>query len=60
MSQNVKSLLVEREGYVRRGLTNRVAQVDAELARLGFAVESDAEAEPEVEAAARRPGRKRA
>lgn len=49
MSQNVKSLLVEREGYVRAGKLNRVAQVDEQLALLGFAVESDVE--PEVEAA---------
>jgi hypothetical protein len=56
MSQNVASLLVEREGYVRRGLANRVAQVDEQLARLGFAVES--EAEPEVEVATKRRTRK--
>lgn len=39
---DVEALLAEREGYVRRGLSNRVAQVDAELARLGVAVSSDA------------------
>jgi hypothetical protein len=55
MSDNVESLLREREGYVNRGLANRVAQVDAQLERLGFKVE----AEPEVEAAAKRPARKR-
>ncbi|MGW6915559.1 hypothetical protein ACWGB8_17330 [Kitasatospora sp. NPDC054939] len=31
----VPALLVERAGYVARGLADRVAQVDAELARLG-------------------------
>lgn len=56
MSQNVKSLLVEREGYVNRGLMNRVAQVDEQLARLGFAVED--ETEPEVEVATKRRTRK--
>lgn len=56
MSLNVESLLEERRGYVLRGLTNRVAQVDAQLELLGFAVE----AETEVEAAARPSGRKRA
>lgn len=30
-----QALLEEREGYVRRGLADRVAAVDAELARLG-------------------------
>jgi hypothetical protein len=31
----VAALLVERRGYVMRGLPDRVAQVDAELARYG-------------------------
>lgn len=43
---DVESLLREREGYVRRGLKDRVAQVDAELARHGFAVEETADAGP--------------
>lgn len=34
----VDALLVEREGYVRRGLRNRVAEVDAEIARLSGGV----------------------
>ena len=33
----VQALKDEREGYVRRGLTDRVAQVDAELARFDAA-----------------------
>ena len=33
----VRALKEEREGYVRRGLKDRVAQVDAELARFGAA-----------------------
>jgi hypothetical protein len=35
----VQALLAEREGYVRRGLKDRVAQVDAQLARFGIAVD---------------------
>jgi hypothetical protein len=35
---DVDALLAEREGYVRRGLSNRVAQVDAALARFGVVV----------------------
>jgi hypothetical protein len=31
-----RALLREREGYLRRGLSGRVAAVDAELARLGY------------------------
>lgn len=37
----VEALLREREGYVVRGRKDRVAQVDAELKRLGFAVETE-------------------
>lgn len=37
----VEALLFEREGYLRRGLRDRVAQVDRELARLGFHVTDD-------------------
>lgn len=36
MSTPIDSLLVEREGYVRRGLPDRVALVDVELARHGY------------------------
>jgi hypothetical protein len=67
VSQNVKSLLEERRGYVARGLKDRIAQVDAQLARLGFVVE-DEPAAPAVETAdagpaettAKPSGRKRA
>lgn len=38
---SVRALLHERDGYVRAGKTDRVAQVDAELARLGFAADDD-------------------
>lgn len=36
MNQNIESLLVERAGYERRGLPDRVKQVDAQLRELGF------------------------
>ena len=32
----IRAYLAEREAYARRGLTSRVADVDAELARLGY------------------------
>jgi len=32
----IKALLAEREGYVRYGLPDRVALVDAELAKVGY------------------------
>jgi hypothetical protein len=44
----VRALRHEREGYVKRGLSDRVAQVDAELVRLGAL-------EPSPPAAKRRP-----
>lgn len=43
----VQDLLFEREGYVLRGLTDRVAQVDAQLAAFGVGVE-DAPSAPEA------------
>jgi hypothetical protein len=45
----VAALLRERDGYVKRGLPDRVAQVDAELARRGYvgpAVVADPESTP--------------
>lgn len=42
----IAALLRERDGYQRRGLDDRVAQVDAQLAFLGY--EPDAEPGPEV------------
>lgn len=37
--QLVAALLREREGYVMRGLSDRIAQVDAALEAAGFAAE---------------------
>jgi len=39
-SKEVQALLTEREGYVRRGLKNRVKAVDEALKAYGIAVES--------------------
>jgi len=35
-SKYINALLIERLGYERRGLTDRVAMVDAELRELGY------------------------
>lgn len=53
MSKEIASLLVEREGYVRRGKKDRVKQVDDALASLGHrvAVKESATIEPEAERA---------
>ncbi len=36
MNKQIEALLVEREGYVRRGLKDRVKAVDAALRELDF------------------------
>lgn len=36
MSALIKALLNERDGYIRRGLKDRVKQVDEVLASLGY------------------------
>lgn len=49
----VEALLEERAGYERYGRTDRVAQVDAELARYNVAVDDAAAAsDPELDALA--------
>lgn len=51
----VVALLAEREGYLRRGLKNRVAEVDKALQKHNIAVDDKVEVaavEPEVEVAA--------
>jgi len=61
----VAALIEERRGYVVRGLADRVAQVDAELARFGVAVDDAAGnveyavVTPKVETAVKRHGRSR-
>jgi len=53
MSKEIASLLVERAGYVQRGLKDRVKQVDDALASLDHrvAVKESATIEPEAERA---------
>lgn len=53
MSKHIESLLVERAGYVQRGLKDRVKQVDDALSSLGHrvAVKESATIEPEAERA---------
>jgi hypothetical protein len=60
-SKEIAALLNEREGYLRRGLAKRVADVDAALAALGHKTQARAEAatiEPEAERAALPKARK--
>lgn len=40
-SSYAEGLLVERQGYKDRGLDDRVAEVDAELAKVGVSVDAD-------------------
>lgn len=56
----IRALLEERAGLARQGLADRVAQVDAELSRLGHAQEPrEATVEPK-RTASRRKVEKRA
>jgi hypothetical protein len=63
-TQLIESLLIEREGYVRRNLPDRVKQVDIALRDAGYTKNSapieTATAEPMVERAAKPATRKRA
>jgi hypothetical protein len=60
----IESLLIERAGYVQRGLKDRVAAVDASLRDAGYKAESakveTATAEPVVETASKPAPKKRA
>ena len=60
----IESLLIEREGYARRNLPDRVKQVDIALRDAGYTKTSapieTATAEPVVERAAKPATRKRA
>lgn len=51
----IDALLVERAGYERRGLTDRIAQVDEQLRLHGYeAPARKADAEPAAESRGRR------
>jgi len=43
MTTYAEALQIEREGYARRGLDDRVAQVDAEIERVNAAEADDSE-----------------
>ena len=53
----IPALLEERRGYVRRGLMDRVALVDAELAAEGYTETADAAPVVETADAPKRRGR---
>lgn len=55
----IPALLEERRGYVRRGLMDRVALVDAELAAEGYQSETATAGPTENAAVKRGPGRPR-
>ena len=57
-NSTVQALLTERIGYERRGRLDRVAQLDALLARMGVTVET-ASIEPQTETATRKKPTKR-
>lgn len=62
-TQLIEALLLEREGYVRRNLPDRVKQVDEALRAAGYKSASakveTATAEPEVETASKPAPKKR-
>ena len=53
MKNHVEALLVERAGYERRGLKDRIKAVDAALREVGF--DHKYMSEPEIETAAIEP-----
>jgi hypothetical protein len=59
MSKHIESLIVERAGYVQRGLKDRVKQVDEALAERGY-VHKYAEKYSETESASIAPEAERA
>ena len=63
MSKQIDALLVEREGYVRRGLKDRVKACDDALAQLGYKAKvvevETAAVEPVAERATRKAASKR-
>ena len=58
MNKQIEALLIERLGYERRGLKDRVKAVDAALRELGF--EHKYLSEPEIETASIEPVAERA
>ena len=58
MNKQIEALLIERLGYERRGLKDRVKAVDAALRKVGF--EHKYLSEPEIETASIEPVAERA
>ena len=58
MNKQIEALLIERMGYERRGLNDRVKAVDASLRELGF--EHKYLSEPAIETATIEPVAERA
>ena len=59
MDENmVSALLVERAAFARQGQADRVALVDAELARHGYEQPREAKREPKRTATQKRPARR--
>jgi len=56
--KHITALLTEREAYAKRGLTKRVASVEAELTALGWAIETAA-TQPDTEHATIKKATKR-
>ena len=55
----IAALLQEREGYIKRGLTERIEAIDASLKDLGYVAKETAAVEPESERAVTPKARKR-
>lgn len=55
----IQALLVERDGYVRRGLAERIEAVDASLHELGYNAVETADVDPGTERAINPKQRKR-
>jgi len=56
---DIEALLAEREGYLRRGLKGRVAQVDAELAKVNIATDDTPAADGVLETTDGKPDKTR-
>ena len=55
----IAALLQEREGYIKRGLTERIEAIDASLKDLGYVAKETATLDPGTERATPPKARKR-
>ena len=56
----INALLLEREGYLRRGLAERVTEVERQLESLGYSIRESASITPSQETTSlTKPSRKR-